>query len=77
MPPAEALTGKARTFDAVGGMQNHTTELTRALDRHTAQTVVTTCLPGVAARERFGSATEVIRLGIKMGGRVRLIAVPD
>ncbi len=32
-PPPSALVGKGVKFDPIGGMQNHTAELTRALDR--------------------------------------------
>ncbi|PZG02612.1 hypothetical protein C1I99_01825 [Micromonospora deserti] len=42
-PPAGVLGPRAASFDAVGGMQTHTGELTRALDGlGVAQTVVTT-----------------------------------
>ena len=45
-PPPSALVGKGVKFDPIGGMQNHTAELTRALDRRgVVQTVVTTRPP--------------------------------
>jgi hypothetical protein len=41
-----AFVGKGVKFDPIGGMQNHTAELTRALDRRgVVQTVVTTRPP--------------------------------
>jgi glycogen synthase len=46
-------------------MQNHTAELTRALDRRgVLQTVVTTRLPTVPLLERLGNHARVIRLGL-------------
>jgi glycogen synthase len=55
----------APRFDPVGGMQTHTGELTRALDRRgVRQLVVTTRPPGSPRRERFGGNGEVVRLGL-------------
>lgn len=52
-------------FDPVGGMQTHTGELTRALDRRgVRQLVVTTRPPGSPRRERFGAHSGVLRLGL-------------
>lgn len=63
-PPEEALTGRGARFDPVGGMQNHTGQLTRALDRlGVSQTVVTTRPPGAAPRSRMGDA-EILRVGL-------------
>lgn len=62
-PPASAL-GQVR-FDPVGGMQNHTGSLTRALDaRGVRQDVVTAWRPGAPRVERVGRATTVHRLGV-------------
>jgi glycogen(starch) synthase len=64
-PPASAVTGGGAKFDPIGGMQNHTAELTRALDRRgVAQTVVTTRPPTAAHLERIGNHARVIRLGL-------------
>jgi glycogen synthase len=55
----------AARFDPVGGMQTHTGELTRALDRRgVRQLVVTTRPPGAPRRERFGEHSAVVRLGL-------------
>jgi glycogen(starch) synthase len=64
-PPPAALVGKGARFDPVGGMQNHTAELTRALDRRgVVQTVVTTRPPTVPYLQRLGNHARVIRLGL-------------
>jgi hypothetical protein len=48
-PPPSALVGKGVRFDPIGGMQNHTAELTWALDRRdVVQTVLTTRPPPLA-----------------------------
>src|ERR671933_850757 len=54
----------ARRFDPIGGMQNHTFELTTRLDqRGVAQTVITARRPGSANRQQIGSRSEIIRVG--------------
>jgi glycogen synthase len=64
-PPASALVGKGVGFDPIGGMQNHTAELTRALDRRgVAQTVVTTRPPTAPHFQRLGNHARVVRLGL-------------
>jgi glycogen(starch) synthase len=64
-PPASALVGKGASFDPIGGMQNHTAELTRALDRRgVVQTVVTTRPPTAPHLQRLGNHARVIRLGL-------------
>jgi glycogen(starch) synthase len=64
-PPPSALVGKGVKFDPIGGMQNHTAELTRALDRRgVAQTVVTTRPPTAPHLQRLGDHARVIRLGL-------------
>jgi glycogen(starch) synthase len=64
-PPPSALVGKGVKFDPIGGMQNHTAELTRALDRRgVAQTVVTTRPPTAPHFQRLGDHARVIRLGL-------------
>ena len=64
-PPASAIVGKGARFDPIGGMQNHTAELTRALDRHSVtQTVVTTRPPTAPHLQRLGDHARVVRLGV-------------
>ena len=64
-PPPSALVGKGVKFDPIGGMQNHTAELTRALDRRgVVQTVVTTRPPTAPHFQRLGGNARVIRLGL-------------
>jgi len=64
-PPPAAFVGKGVRFDPVGGMQNHTAALTRALDRRgVVQTVVTTRPPTAPYFQRLGEHTCVIRLGL-------------
>lgn len=62
-----ALTPGAARYDAIGGMQNHTAELTRCLDRMAIrQLVVTSRLDGPAGCARFGRYGRVVRTGIHM-----------
>ena len=64
-PPASAIAGRGARFDPIGGMQTHTDELTRALDRlGVAQTVVTTRLPTVDRDQPIGMHGRIIRLGL-------------
>src|SRR5215212_375987 len=64
-PPPSALVGKCVKFDPIGGMQNHTAELTRALDRRgVVQTVLTTRPPTAPHLQRLGDHARVIRLGL-------------
>jgi glycogen synthase len=57
--------GVAARFDPVGGMQTHTRELTRALDRRgVRQLVVTSRPPGATRRERFGGHGGIVRVGL-------------
>jgi glycogen(starch) synthase len=64
-PPPSALVGKGVKFDPIGGMQNHTAELTRALDRRgIVQTVITTRPPTAPYLQRLGKHARVIRLGL-------------
>ena len=66
-PRRVALGGRARRFDPIGGMQNHTGCLTRALDAlGVAQDVVTTRPPGAPAYERVGEHAVVHRLGLPL-----------
>jgi len=64
-PPPSALVGRGVKFDPIGGMQNHTAELTRALDRRgVVQTVLTTRPPTAPRLQRLGDHARVIRLGL-------------
>jgi glycogen(starch) synthase len=64
-PPPTALVGRGVKFDPIGGMQNHTAELTRALDRRgVVQTVLTTRPPTAPYFQRLGDHARVIRLGL-------------
>src|SRR5918992_252479 len=77
MPPAKTLEEGNGRCDPIGGMQNHTFELTKALDRlRVEQTVVTTRLPYTAARQKIGSRSEIIRLGIPINHLRQLYSVP-
>jgi 2-deoxystreptamine N-acetyl-D-glucosaminyltransferase/2-deoxystreptamine glucosyltransferase len=54
------------SYDPIGGMQNHTASLTRALDRlGVSQTVVTSRLGGPAGTTRFGQHATVARVGLQ------------
>src|SRR5215213_8883123 len=66
-PPPSALVGKGVKFDPIGGMQNHTAELTRALDRRgVVQTVLTTRPPTAPYFQRLGNHARLIRVGIPL-----------
>jgi glycogen synthase len=61
--PDGALT--AAGFDPVGGMQNHTGQLSAELDRlGVSQTVLTAYRPGAARREAVGRHGTVLRVGV-------------
>ncbi|MEV5710311.1 glycosyltransferase family 4 protein [Actinoallomurus sp. NPDC052274] len=54
-------------YDPIGGMQTHTAELTRCLDRMgIRQTVFTSRLAGPAGRRRYGSGAVVVRTGLRV-----------
>src|SRR5829696_4785656 len=64
-PPPSVLVGKGVKYDPIGGMQNHTAELTRALDRRgIVQTVLTTRPPTALYFQRLGGHARVIRVGL-------------
>ena len=76
-PPPSALVGRGVKFDPIGGMQNHTAELTRALDRRgVLQTVLTTRPPTAPYFQRLGDHTRVIRLGLPVR-RFRQLYAPQ
>ncbi len=64
-PPPEALARPdAAAYDPIGGMQNHTAELTRGLDRlGVRQHVLTSRLGAARSRTRLGRAATVVRTG--------------
>lgn len=62
-----ALSGRSAGYDAIGGMHNHTAELSRHLDRMGArQLVLTSRLDGPAGRTEFGRQGLVVRTGVDM-----------
>ncbi len=64
-PPPGAERGRGVRFDPIGGMQNHTACLTRALDGlGVEQAVVTTRPPGAERHQRVGRAAAVRRVGL-------------
>jgi glycogen(starch) synthase len=64
--PAWTLTPAAVRFDPIGGMQHHTGQLTRQLDRlGLVQTVLTSRLVGTAGAARGGRHVVVHRLGVR------------
>jgi glycogen synthase len=76
-PPPSALVGKGVRFDPIGGIQNHTAELTRALDRRgVVQTVLTTRPPTAPRLQRLGDHARVIRLGFPVR-RFRQLYAPQ
>jgi glycosyltransferase involved in cell wall biosynthesis len=55
------------SFDPVGGMQNHTGNLTRCLDElGLTQIVVTSRMGGAAGRQRVGRSALVVRVGVRI-----------
>ena len=76
-PPPASLAGRGIRFDPIGGMQNHTASLTRALDSlGVAQDVVTTRPPGAPARQHLGSHATVHRLGLPVRPFRQLYSLP-
>src|SRR5439155_23779379 len=60
-----ALSGRSAGYDAIGGMQNHTAELSRRVDRMgAAQLILTSRLDGPAGRAGFGRLGMVVRTGL-------------
>ncbi len=74
-PPAQALErADAAAFDPIGGMQNHTAELTRGLARlGVRQHVLTSRLGGPRSRTADG-ATTLVRTGVPIRGARQLWA---
>ena len=63
--PDRVLADRARAFDPVGGMQNHTGQLSAELDRlRVAQTIVTAYRPGAPRDESLGERGRVLRVGL-------------
>ena len=67
-PPPEALARPdAAAYDPIGGMQNHTAELTRGLDRlGVRQHVLTSRLGALRSRTALGAAATVVRTGVPL-----------
>src|SRR3954454_6824762 len=66
-PPDAVLAGDGVRFDPIGGMQNHTAHLTRALAAcGVPQTVVTARPPGAPAREELVGGVTVLRHGLHL-----------
>src|SRR5439155_1025574 len=76
-PPDSALSGRGVGFDPIGGMQNHTAQLTRALDRlEVRQQVVTHRPPGAPRTQRMGAHAVVHRYGVPVPYARQLYSVP-
>src|SRR5919106_4527928 len=76
-PPPSALVGRGVKFDPIGGMQNHTAELTRALDRRgVVQTVLTTRPPTAPYFQRLGDHARAVRVGFPIR-RFRQLYAPQ
>ena len=75
-PPPEALErADAAAYDPIGGMQNHTAELTRGLDRlGVRQHVLTSRLGGTRSTTALGAAATVVRTGLPVRGARQLWA---
>jgi hypothetical protein len=59
------LSERSADYDAIGGMHNHTAELSRHLDKMGArQLVLTSRLDGPAGRDGFGRGGQVVRTGV-------------
>ena len=62
-----ALGERSARYDAIGGMQNHTAELSRQLDRMGArQLILTSRLDGPPSRTGFGRHGQLVRTGLDM-----------
>jgi glycosyltransferase involved in cell wall biosynthesis len=66
-PPDSVLRGSGVRYDPIGGMQNHTGQLARALARRgIAQTVLTARPPGSPRRQLFAPGVVVRRHGVRL-----------
>jgi glycogen(starch) synthase len=76
-PPASALAGRAARFDPIGGMQEHTGSLTRALaDRGVVQVVLTTRPPSAPWIERIAPGATVVRVALPVRRPRQLYSLP-
>jgi glycogen(starch) synthase len=76
-PPPSALTGRGVRFDPIGGMQNHTAQLTRALAAlGVEQEVITHHPPGATKTERLCSGAIVHRFGLPIPWCRQLYSAP-
>jgi glycosyltransferase involved in cell wall biosynthesis len=74
--PPSALDPRFAAFNPVGGVQSHSANLTRGLDRlGIAQTVLTSPVPTAPVRERVGQSATVLRLGLPVARRRGYFAV--
>ena len=75
--PEPALRGRGARFDPIGGMQDHTAALTRALGRWgVVQVVLTARRPTAASVERLGAHASVVRVGLPVIRARQLYALP-
>jgi glycogen(starch) synthase len=76
-PPASAIGGRGARFDPVGGMQEHTGSLTRALERRGVAQVVLTARPPTAPRvERIAPGATVVRVSLPVRRPRQLYSLP-
>ena len=59
-----ALSGRSAAYDAIGGMHNHTAELSRHLDKMGARQLVLTSRLDGPARAGFVRPGQVVRTGV-------------
>jgi glycosyltransferase involved in cell wall biosynthesis len=75
--PEAALDGRGVRFDPVGGMQNHTAQLTRALAAlGVRQDVITHRPPGAARHQSLAPGVEVRRFGLPVPWFRQLFSMP-
>jgi glycosyltransferase involved in cell wall biosynthesis len=76
-PPPSALSGRGVRFDPIGGMQNHTAQLTRALAAlGVEQEVITHRPPGAPRTEGLCSGAIVRRFGLPLPWCRQLYSAP-
>jgi glycogen synthase len=75
--PDDALHGRSVRFDPIGGMQNHTAQLTRALDAlGVRQEVITSRPPGAPRRHQVAVHALVRRFGLPVRWARQLYSIP-
>jgi glycogen synthase len=76
-PPDSAIAGRGARFDPIGGMQDHTSALTRRLARRgVTQVVLTTRPPTAPWRRRLDARADVVRVGLPVRRARQLWALP-